>query len=74
MSLSTKKVEDFLKDETHMFPMFVSLLVDSEVTSVNLPIVGDFQDVFLDDIGDLPLEQEVKFAMDLLLIVRKGWA
>lgn len=32
----------------------------------DLSVVCDFLEVFLDDIGDLPSEREVKFSIDLV--------
>ena len=43
-----------MEDEAQIFAIFVSLHFDSGVASVDLPVVCDFQDVFLDDISDFP--------------------
>jgi len=43
--------------------MFASLKVKVESGVI---VVCEFSNIFLDDIGDLPLEREVKFAIDLV--------
>ena len=45
--------------------MFVSLQVDREAASVELPVVCDFLEVFPDDISDFPPEHEVEFSIDV---------
>lgn len=51
-----------------MFAMFSSLQVDSKPAMVELLVVCDFLDVFLEDIFDLPPEREVELAIDLVLV------
>ncbi|XP_058752732.1 uncharacterized protein LOC131625914 [Vicia villosa] len=66
MLLSAKKVNECLRDESVMFAMFSSLQSDREATSVELPVVCEFPEVFLEDISDLPLEREVDFSIELV--------
>ncbi|XP_050889770.1 uncharacterized protein LOC127095068 [Lathyrus oleraceus] len=60
------QVEMSLKQEDQVLMMLVSLKVDNEAEIVNLPVVCEFPDVFLDDIGDFPPDREVKFTIDLV--------
>lgn len=46
--------------------MFASLKVERKATIVNLHVMCEFPDVFPDDIGDLPPDCEVEFAIDLV--------
>ncbi|XP_058777107.1 uncharacterized protein LOC131651460 [Vicia villosa] len=64
--LSAKQVNELLDDKALMFAMFLSLQVDREAASVDLPVVCEFLEVFIDDISDLPLEREVMFAIELV--------
>lgn len=49
-----------------MFAMFSSLQGESKAALVDLPVVCELREVFLDDIIDIPLEREVKFTKDLV--------
>ncbi|XP_058783085.1 uncharacterized protein LOC131657734 [Vicia villosa] len=66
MLLKAKQVSKCLRDEVVMFAMFASLQSDCEATSVELPVVCEFLEVFPDDISDLPLEHEVRFPIELV--------
>ncbi|XP_050908707.1 uncharacterized protein LOC127122410 [Lathyrus oleraceus] len=66
MFLSTKQVKELLEDDTQMFSMFASLKVDNKATSVDLPVVCNFPDVFPDDISDLPPERKIEFSIDMI--------
>lgn len=61
--ISANQVEMSLKQDAQVLMMFASLTIESEVAIVNLLIVCEFPYVFLDDIGDLPPDHEVKFAI-----------
>lgn len=50
-----------------MFVMFMPLEADSKAAMVELSIVCDFLDVFLEDICDLPPKREVEFSIELVL-------
>ncbi|XP_058756486.1 uncharacterized protein LOC131629723 [Vicia villosa] len=63
MFLSAKQVEGLLEDEAQMFAIFSALHIEREAVSVELHVVCEFPEVFLDDISDLPLEHEVEFAI-----------
>lgn len=62
--ISANQVEEFLKDE--VFAIFASLKVKIKDEIVDLPVVHEFSDVFLDDISNFPPEREVAFAIDLV--------
>lgn len=64
--ISANQVEEFLKDETHVFDMFASLKVETRVVIVDLLVVCEFSDVFPNDISDLSPEREVEFVVDLI--------
>ncbi|XP_050876056.1 uncharacterized protein LOC127079724 [Lathyrus oleraceus] len=66
MFLSAKQVEELLEDEAQMFAMFSSLQVNNKAASVDMPIVCNFQDVFPNDISDLPPECEIEFSIDVV--------
>ena len=59
-------MDELLIYEALMFVIFVSLQVDRETASVELPVVCEFPEVFSIDIGELPLEREVELAVDLI--------
>ena len=66
MFLSAKQVDELLADEALMFVMFTSLQVDHETTSVELPVICESPEVFLDDISDFPPEREIEFVVELI--------
>lgn len=53
--ISANQVDMSVKHDAQVLMMFTSLKVESEVATVNLPIVYEFLDVFSDDIGDFLL-------------------
>ncbi|XP_050889250.1 uncharacterized protein LOC127094465 [Lathyrus oleraceus] len=55
-----------LKESAQVFMVFVSLRGGSERTIVELPVVCEFPEVFLDDISDFSLECELEFAIILI--------
>lgn len=59
------QMEEFLKEEAQVFAMFAFLQVNSKEVLDDLPVVCEFQNVFLDDIIDLPSERRVEFTIDL---------
>ncbi|XP_058775522.1 uncharacterized protein LOC131649782 [Vicia villosa] len=62
MLLTAKQVSECLRDEVVMFAVFALLQSNHEATSVELPFVCEFPEVFLDDISDLPPKCEVEFS------------
>ena len=66
MFLSAKLVDELLAYEALMFVLFASLEVDRETASVELPVVCEFPEVFLNNVSELPPEWEVEFAVDLI--------
>lgn len=66
MFIFAKQVEEFLKEEVHVFTMLTALGIDNKDAMEELPVVCDFVEVFPDDISDLPLEFEVEFVIDLV--------
>ena len=59
-----------LKQTDQVLFMLAYLKVESEVEIVILYVVWEFSNVFLNDIGDLPSNREVKFTIDLVLGTR----
>lgn len=55
-----------LKESAQVFMVFVSLRGGSERMIVELPVVCEFPEVFLDDISDFLLECELEFAIILI--------
>lgn len=55
-----------LRQDAQVLMMYASLKVESEVDIVNLPVVCELPNVFPNDIGDLPPDRKVEFALDLV--------
>lgn len=55
-----------MKDEAQIFALFASLQANKKVVCRDLPVVCEFQDVFPENVSDLPLEREVEFTIDLV--------
>lgn len=55
---SVMQVEGFLEGKACVFAMFSSLQVDSKAAMVNLSIVCDFPDVFVEDICEMSVNNE----------------
>lgn len=66
MFVSSKHVEELLKEDAHVFTIFAALGIDNKVTMEELGVVCDFPKVFSDDISDLPPEHDVEFSIDLV--------
>lgn len=64
--MSADQVEMSLREDDQVLVMFASLRVESDVVASDIPMVCEFPDVFPEDICDLPPEQEVEFAIDLI--------
>lgn len=50
--------------------MFTSMRVENDVAASDMSIVYEFPDVFPKDIGDLPLEREIEFTINLVPDIR----
>ena len=66
MFMSSKQVEESLKDDAHVFKMFSSLKAKRKVVIGDLPVVCGFPKVFPDDIKDFPPKREVELSIDLV--------
>lgn len=66
MFMSSKQVEESLKDDTCVFKMFASLKAERKFMIGDLPVVCDFPEVFPGDISDFPPKREVEFSIDLV--------
>ena len=66
MSMSTKQLKDFMKDEALIFLLMATLSVESQSVIANFPVVCDFPEVFPDEIPSAPPEREVEFSVDLV--------
>ncbi|XP_058784199.1 uncharacterized protein LOC131658968 [Vicia villosa] len=66
MLLTAKQVSECLRDEAVIFAIFALLQSESEATSIGIPVVGEFPEVFPNDISDFPPEHEVEFSIELV--------
>lgn len=64
--VSAKLVDEFVKDDAIMFMILNSMKAESKVVIGELPVVGDFLEMFPDDINDLFSVFEVEFVVDLV--------
>lgn len=55
-----------LRESAQVSMVFASLSGGSEIMIMDLPIVCDFPEVFLDGISGLPSEHAVEFAINLI--------
>ncbi|XP_050884013.1 uncharacterized protein LOC127087186 [Lathyrus oleraceus] len=60
------QVKMSLREDDKVIMMLTSLRVERDVMANDIPMVCAFSDVFLEDICDLLVEQEVELAMDLV--------
>ncbi|XP_050877456.1 uncharacterized protein LOC127081217 [Lathyrus oleraceus] len=66
MFISTKQVNEFMKDDFTMFMILAYMKAETKVILDELPRVSDFPEVFPHDISDLSPEREVKFSIYLV--------
>ena len=66
MLVSTKQLNEFMKDEALVFLLMATLSVESQAVIANFPVVCDFPEVFPDEIPSAPPEREVEFSVDLV--------
>jgi len=64
--LSTKQLKQLERDKILMFSLMASLSVENQAVIDKLQVVCDFQEVFPDEIPDVPLERESEFSIDLV--------
>ncbi|XP_050889939.1 uncharacterized protein LOC127095265 [Lathyrus oleraceus] len=64
--MSTKQVDEFMRDDAEVFMILASMKTKSKATIGELFVVCDFPEVFSNDISDFPLKREVKFTIDLV--------
>ncbi|XP_061376209.1 receptor-like protein EIX2 [Gastrolobium bilobum] len=64
--LSVLRVVKALKEGDSGFILFVGLVGINKEPISDIPIVSEFEDVFLDEIPHFPLEREIEFSIDLL--------
>ena len=64
--LSTKEVDESLKDGVVLFSLLASLDLGEKQVTGELPVVCDFTEVFPVDVSYLSLEREVEFSIDLV--------
>ncbi|GAU42645.1 hypothetical protein TSUD_398500, partial [Trifolium subterraneum] len=60
------EVKESLSDCGGLFMVFGSLKLEGGAKLEEIPVVGEFSDVFPEDIFDLPPEREVEFGIDLV--------
>ncbi|XP_050876539.1 uncharacterized protein LOC127080254 [Lathyrus oleraceus] len=66
MFVSTKKVNESMKNDALVLMMLASLDVKGRGVIGELSVVCDFPDVFPDNINDFSQEREVEFSIDLV--------
>ncbi|GAU51804.1 hypothetical protein TSUD_415920, partial [Trifolium subterraneum] len=64
--MNGEEVKESLNDHGELFMVFGSLKLEGGIKLEELPVVGEFSDVFPEDISDLPPEREVEFGIDLV--------
>ncbi|MCI76227.1 cellular nucleic acid-binding protein, partial [Trifolium medium] len=64
--MSIKEVKESLEEHAEIFAMFASMKLEGGVKIEELPVVGEFPDVFPEDVSDVPPEREVEFTIDLI--------
>ncbi|XP_050887787.1 uncharacterized protein LOC127092937 [Lathyrus oleraceus] len=64
--VSIEQVNEFVKDDAEVFMILAFMKIEGKVVIIELPVVCDFLEVFLDDISDFPPEREVEFSIDLV--------
>ncbi|XP_058761086.1 uncharacterized protein LOC131634434 [Vicia villosa] len=64
--LSAKQVGKSVQDGEMLFMLLAILEVHEKRTIEELPIVRDFDEVFPEDVSDLPPEREMEFMIDLV--------
>ncbi|GAU49783.1 hypothetical protein TSUD_369070 [Trifolium subterraneum] len=60
------EVKESLNDHGGLFMVFGSLKLEGGAKLEEIPVVGEFSDVFPEDISDLPPERKVEFGIDLV--------
>lgn len=65
--VSTKQVDEFVKDHVEVFMLLYSMKAENKVVIRELPVVCEFLEVFPDNVSDLSSEREVEFTIDLVL-------
>ncbi|GAU25039.1 hypothetical protein TSUD_155130 [Trifolium subterraneum] len=64
--MNGEEVKESLNDRRGLFMVFGSLKLEGGTKLEEIPVVGEFSDVFPEDISDLPPEREVEFGIDLI--------
>jgi len=64
--LSTKQLKQLERDGMLMFSLMASLSIENQAVIDKLQVVCDFQEVFPNEIPDVPPEREVEFSIDLV--------
>jgi len=64
--LSSHRVMKELQNGVQCFMIFTHLEVDGEEMKSAIPVVQEFEDVFLDEVPRLPPNKEVEFSIDLV--------
>ncbi|GAU37126.1 hypothetical protein TSUD_278780 [Trifolium subterraneum] len=65
-SMNGEEVKESLNDHGELFIVFGSLKLEGGAKLEEIPVVGEFSDVFPEDISDLPPERKVEFSIDLV--------
>ncbi|XP_050918518.1 uncharacterized protein LOC127135938 [Lathyrus oleraceus] len=64
--MSARQAEMSLREYDQVLVIFASLRIESNILASVMPMVCEFPDVFPEDICDMPPEQELEFAIDLV--------
>jgi len=64
--MSSQQVDKAMKEGSRCFLILTQLSIETEIGPLEAPVVGDFLDVFLEDVPGLPPTREIKFSIDLV--------
>jgi len=66
MFISANQVVTYLKEDSQLYMILSSLEIETKVSMCDLPVVGEFPEVFPEDISGLPPEREIEFSIELV--------
>ena len=58
---------DYCRKESQGYIFFSTNMVESDQNLIEIPVVGEYPDIFLEDIPEFPPEREIEFSIDLVL-------
>ncbi|XP_027905913.1 uncharacterized protein LOC114165505 [Vigna unguiculata] len=64
--VSSQQVDKAIKEGSQCFLILTQLSVENEAGPLEAPVVGDFSDVFPEEVPGLPPTREIEFSIDLV--------